>query len=188
MTETAPFRLPSRTRRAGLAATLALLAGLSGCGGVSDKFPPACPRTSILADAAELSRYRSDTGGRDLTDLVLSGRVLAVAGQCQRSEEELLDVVVSARLDLTRGPASTSREEVVPVFVAVSEGNRILDKKIYRIAVKFPANTDRLRMDTDEIHVVLPITRQRSGAAYDLVVGFQLTPDELATNRRRQAR
>lgn len=184
MPEAFSCRLPRRARRAGFAAALALAGGLTGCG-FTDKFPPACPRTSIVAGAADLQRFRPETSGQDLTDLVLNGRITAIAGQCQRSAEDVLEVAVAVRLDLTRGPASTSRVEQVPFFVAVAQGDSILDKRLFQVQAKFPANTDRLRIDSDEIHLSLPITRQKSGAAYDLLVGFQLTPDELATNRRR---
>ncbi len=59
---------------------------------------------------------------------------------------------------------------------------------MFHVRAEFPANTDRLRLNSDEVHLTLPITRERSGASYDMLVGFQLTPDELATNRGRSQR
>jgi hypothetical protein len=180
-------------RRARLAALLIpLVAGLAGCGSANlDKFPPACPRASILGSAANLIRYRADGsggGGQDVTDMVLNGRITGVSGTCERSDEETLNVAATVGLDLTRGPASTSRREDVPFFVAVTQGDQILDKRVFHIRAEFPANTDRLRLSSDEVHLTLPITRERSGASYDMLVGFQLTPDELATNRGRSQR
>ncbi len=178
-------------RRVKLAVLLApLAAALAGCGN-QDKFPPACPRASIVGSAANVTRFRGDAtggGGQDVTDMVFSGRITGVTGTCERSDEETLNVTATIGLESTRGPASTSRTEDVPFFVAVAQGEQILDKRVFHVRADFPANTDRLRLQSDEVHLTLPITRERSGAAYDMLVGFQLTPAELATNRRRDGR
>ena len=87
-----------------------------------------------------------------------------------------------------RGPAMRGRTETVPFFVAVVEGQRILDKQVYRVAATFPANTDRVRITSDPVSLSLPIEPGRTGASYEVLVGFQLTPAELAMNRRRGPR
>ncbi len=166
---------------------LPLFASLAGCGGANtDKFPPSCPRTSIVGSAATLTRYRATAsgGGQDVTDMVLNGRITGVSGTCQRADEGTLDVGATIGLDLMRGPASRSRTEDVPFFVAVTQGEQILDKRVFHVRADFPPNTDRLRLNSDEVHLTLPISPERSGASYDMLVGFQLTPDELAANRR----
>jgi hypothetical protein len=38
------------------------------------------------------------------------------------------------------------------------------------------------------VSLSLPLEPGKSGAAYDLLVGFQLSPEELALNRRRGPR
>lgn len=169
-----------------------VMSGLAGCsGGDVNAFPPACPRASIVGDAADLTRYRSDSagqGGQDLTDMVFDARITGVSGKCVRGDPGTLDVTATVGMELMRGPAMRGRAEDVPFFVAVSEGERILDKQVYRIHAEFPANTDRVRITSENVNVALPVERAKSGAAYDLLVGFQLTPDELAFNRRRGPR
>ncbi|MBV9656067.1 MAG: hypothetical protein JOZ42_16045, partial [Acetobacteraceae bacterium] len=164
-----------QARRFQFAAILPLLACVAGCGlSNEDKFAPACPRTSIIASAADLTRFRADPAagaGEDVTDMVLGGRITGVSGTCQRAEEDTLDVTATVGFDLTRGPASRSRTEDVPFFVAVVQGEQILDKRVFRIRVDFPANTDRQRLTSEEVHLLLPITRAKSGASYDLLVG-----------------
>jgi hypothetical protein len=39
-------------------------------------------------------------------------------------------------------------------------------------------------LQSDEQSLVLPISSAKSGAAYTILVGFQLTPDQLELNRR----
>lgn len=183
-----PFRPPpSRTPLSLL--SLLSLAALAGCSG-SDKnaFAPACPRAAILGDAADLVRYR-DGGGRDLTDLVLAGRILSVSGDCKPGDSpRQLATTMQVAFQVTRGPAMARREGDVSIFVAVSEGDQILDKKLFPVHAMFPSNTDTIRLTTDAIPMVLPISPDKSGAAYALTAGFQLTSEELGQNRSRQGR
>jgi len=164
--------------------TLPLLAACGGGGGES--FPPACPRPSILRDGADLYRYRG--GGRDLTDLVLQGRITGLGGDCKRNGPKEVLATVSVGMDLTRGPAATSRTADVAYFVAVTDGDQVLDKRVYPLRAEFSENTDRLRLSGDTVELHLPVTDTKTAASYQVTVGFQLTPTELDENRRRQNR
>ena len=167
-------------------ACLALL-GLAGCGG-SDlpKFAPACPTTGILRDGADLTRFRG--AGTDLTDMVVDGRVTGLTGKCSLDDLTHLHTVLSVSMDLTRGPAAIGRQADVTYFISVSRGDTILDKRDYTFNVDFPRNTDRVRLTGDQIDLVLPVNDKLSGSAYSVLVGFQLTPEQLAFNRRRGVR
>ncbi len=179
--------MPARPPSARAAVLTLLLAGLAGCGGtVSDKFPPACPRAGVLADAADLTRYRG--GGHDLTDLVLDARITGVSGDCTRADRRQLDVTVTVGMQVVRGPAAAGQPLEVPFFVAVSQGGAVLDKQVYRLSPGFGPNADTVRLTSDPVTISLPIGPDRLGSAYDVVVGFQLTQDELATNRHRGPR
>ena len=168
---------------------LSLLALLTGCSGPDkNTFAPACPRAAILGDAADLVRYR-DGGGRDLTDLVLAGRILGVSGECKPgATARQLTSSMQVSFELTRGPAMGRREADVSIFVVVSEGDQILDKKLFPVRAVFPANIDTVRLTTDPVPMVLPISPEKSGAAYALTAGFQLSPGELELNRSRPTR
>jgi hypothetical protein len=168
--------------RFGLAAALAVPL-LAGCGGAGDEFAPACPRPAILRDANDLQRYRGS--GRDLTDSVLAGRITGISGSCKRDGSNKVAATVSVGMELTRGPAATSRVADIPYFVAVTEGERVLDKQVYTLRAEFPENTDRLRLSGDSVDLALPVTSTKGADAYQVTVGFQLTPTELEANRQR---
>lgn len=174
-----------RRRAAGLPAALALLLPtllVTGCMDDEGEFPPACPQAEILPDAGDLVRYR-DTG-HDLTDLVLRARITGLSGRCTNTKQAtVLRTQVSVGMDVTRGPAAHGREAALAYFVAVTEGERVLDKRVFPLHVEFPPNTDRVRLTGAEVDLSLPTPRGRSGAAYRVVVGYQLTPQELAENR-----
>ena len=171
-----------------LLAVLGACGGAAGCGGaVSDRFPPACPHAGILADAADLTRYRAGAGGHDLTDMVLDGRITGVSGVCSRNGRDT-DVTVAVSMQLARGPAAGARATEVPFFVAVSRNGEVLDKQIYRVVPGFASNADRTRLTTDPVTLTLPTRPSQPGSSFDVVVGFQLTPDQVAFNRRRGPR
>jgi hypothetical protein len=162
---------------------VALLA-LASCGGQDpDRFPPPCPQPSIPRDLGDLHIFRG--AGRDITDNVLDGRITGISGACTRDTTATTVVTLSVGLILTRGPANPSRVADVAYFVAVSDGDTILDKRIYTLRAEFPPNTERLRLEGDEIQLRLPVTAQKTAAAYRVSVGFQLTPAELQINRSR---
>jgi hypothetical protein len=184
--------MPARQPNLGWAPRAALIAALlpllADCGPARNQFAPACPRPSFLADAADLDFYRPGNapgGAHDLTDLVLHGRIVGVNGNCREGDrKDQLATAVNIGVELTRGPAMQGRETDVPVFIAVTDGDTILDKRVYLMHVAFPSNVDRVTLGTGEIDLVLPVSPTRSGAAYAILAGFQLTPDQLAQSRR----
>jgi hypothetical protein len=72
----------------------------------------------------------------------------------------------------------------VPFFLAVTEAGRILDKKVYQTDIVFPPNVDTVTLSSLPVHMVFPVSATKSGAAYTVLAGFQLTQAELAVNRR----
>lgn len=158
---------------------------LASCGSSDDneKFAPPCPVPSIPRDTSDLRRYRG--AGRDITDSVLDGRITGVEGSCARGDRGFVTSTISVGLELTRGPAAPGRINDIAYFVAVSEGDRILDKHVYTLRAEFPANAERLRLSGDEVQLQLPVTASKTAAAYRVSVGFQLTPEELQVNRTR---
>jgi hypothetical protein len=174
--------LPTRLLAAG--AMLAAIA-LGGCS-AKEEFPPACPSLALLADAADLSSY--SPRGRDLTDLVLDARIVTVPATCQRGERGFVDTLLRVTADLVRGPAAPDGNVNVPVFVAVTDNGVVLDKQDFRLVGAFPTNVDRMRLSTPDIVLNLPVTRDKSAAAYKIYIGFILTPEQLELNRSRGPR
>lgn len=167
---------------------------LTGCDSDPDRFAPPCPQPSIPRDLGDLHRFRGigqaggQTAGRDITDSILDGRITGLEGTCVRDTRAVTVATISVGLELTRGPASNTRAADVAYFVAVSDGDAILDKRVYTLHAEFPPNTEHLRLAGDEVELRLPTTEKKTAAAYRVSVGFQLTPAELAANRARPTR
>lgn len=184
-----PSRLPRPATQILLATALALLSGCSGPG--KDEFAPVCPVASPLWQAADLTRYRDEAAAanEDVRDLILTAHIVAIPAKCQPGDKRnQLAADVSITIQLNRGPAMQGREADVPLFLAVAEGDRILDKQVFPQHFVFPTGLDQLTWRSNPIHLVFPISASRTGAAYTVLAGFQLTPAELALNRARAPR
>lgn len=177
--------LPSRHAAAILLAGLPTL--LAGCGSTKDQFPPVCPHADLLRAAADIGRYRDESASatQDIRDLVLAGRITAISGKCQPGDSATqISADVTVGMQFSRGPAMQGREADVPVFLAITAGNEIFTKQIYPVHIVFPPNVDQTTGTIAPVHMVFPVSPTKSGAAYTILAGFQLTEDELAFNRR----
>lgn len=174
--------LMSRSRMARLAAPLALPALLAGCGDGSMKFAPACPQFSLLAEGADLTRFAGQ--GRDVVDRVLEARLTGLDGACRAGRNNDVVTTLKVQAELRRGPAAQGRRAQLPYFVAVLDGERILDRQDFVLEANFPANVDGMRVAGEELELRFPGAAERGAARYRVVVSLQLSQEELAYNRR----
>jgi hypothetical protein len=171
--------MPDRPPKLGWAPCAILFAALlAGCGPKRNEFAPPCPGQAILGNAADYNVYRG--GSNDLTDLVVHARIVGMQGSCREGDKkDQLAVTVQIGVEVTRGPAMAGREADLPIFIAVTEGDTILDKRTAAMRVVFPSNVDRVTMTPGDINLVLPVTRTKSGAVYTILSGFQLSSDQV---------
>lgn len=158
---------------------------LSGCGPGRNEFAPVCPKAELVPELADVTRYAGGGTSHDLTDLIVQGRVVSIQGSCKAgSDKDILAATVQIGITLQRGPAMRGREADIPVFLAVTDSGAVRDKQIFPLHVVFPPNVDRLTMSSPDIDLALPVTRNKTGTAYGIIAGFQLSQSELAANRQ----
>jgi hypothetical protein len=151
-----------------------------------NRTPPACPRASIIGDGASVTKFREGTG-RDLTDVTVQGEIVDVAIECdydRRGVDVALQVAIAAR----RGPADRTRVAEFDYFVAVADPERnILAKEVFRVRFEFPPSQDRSGT-IEEIEPRIPLKNRADGVEYQIIVGFQLAPEEIEWNRSQRPR
>ncbi|MFT8244090.1 hypothetical protein [Roseomonas sp. BN140053] len=175
----------------GLAAT-----GLAGCGGGSTGAPnllanatAPCPRVALLGEAADLTRFRAG-GPRDLSNMELDARLVGFQAKCDYApRRDGLDVTLTLSLSAERGPGATGRTASLPYLVAVVSGDerQVLAREAYAAEVSFPANVNRVQTRGEELSIRIPGSPQEA-AGRTVLLGFVLTPEELALNRQRGTR
>ena len=161
------------------AASIPLL--LYACGG-EDRFAQRiCPRVQVLEYADRLTEFVQGPG-RDLTDVVLNGRLVNFAGECN-VEDDKVELDLTVEFVLERGPANRNREGRFAYFVAIPEFHPAeRGKRVFPVEMKFDSGANRV-LYRDEIAIEIPVTGQRSAPDFNVFMGFQLNRDQLRFNR-----
>lgn len=166
-----------------LVLAFALIVPLAGCSSwFSRKEPPPCPEGAILKDAARKIVYRPGPG-RDITDVVFEATLPRINIAC-RYDDTGVAVDTAVTIVGARGPADTTRRAEVRYFVAVLDpDNAILGKREFQTTLQFPINVDR-GATTEELVQRIPVGKNVSAGNFTIIVGFQLTREELEANRK----
>ena len=160
-------------------------------GGCTDLFgnrapKESCPRISILSDAAQATVFR-DGAGRDLRDVRFQARFGKIAANCD-IEEGRVDMRASIKLVAARGPASTESVGQFTFFVALTDpSDEIIAKKVFESPLEFQAKQQRSGV-IEQIEQVFVLKPGERAVQYSVLVGFQLTRDQLEYNRRNRGR
>ena len=191
-------RLAARLTHRGAVLAVLLLAAplLSGCDTSESKFAPSCPRLALLAEGADLTRFAAAGAGvgagagtgRDVTDRVLEARIAGVEASCRSGRNGDVVAKLKVQADVARGPAARGRSAQVPYFVAVMDGDAVLDRREFVMEANFGPNVDSVRVSASELELRFPQAGDRGASQYRIIVSLQLTEEELAYNRRAATR
>jgi hypothetical protein len=171
--------------RGGLAAVAAVVL-TAGCSVFTKPAQsPPCPRVLLVPGFDEASAWRAGPG-RDPTDLRYRLQIADAQGTC-RYDKDALSVELTVRILAERGPAAAEGGPAdLEYFVALADPQEnILNKAVFKVRVNLPAGQTRASFP-DEIQMPrIPLARRDAGPDYSILLGFQLSPEEAARNRRR---
>lgn len=162
---------------------------LAGCSAASDVkdfvFEPLdtdakCPDSGVVGGIGRVTRF--DGRGTGFVNQTYSATLTEVKSDCSY-ENNGVTVKLSVQTLAELGPAAPGRSVDLPYFVAVTDKqDKIVAKKVFSNTVSFAGNQNRGGgIDTLTEHV--PLTKPRDGETYHVILGFQLSQDELAYNR-----
>ncbi len=179
----------------GVVLGLAMAGLLAGCGNSSrnplDASSAPCPRIAILADGADLTRFR-DGRSRDLTAMVADARISGFQARCDYASRDrrALDVRVTPSFEAERGPAAEGRVVDLPWFVALSDANdtTVLERIAGTTRLTFAPNTTHATGTGRTVQLTLPLAEGQRAQDYIVRLSFQLTREEVALNRQRGPR
>jgi hypothetical protein len=183
---------------AGFNRSLSALAGLLMLAGCSALTTPvnttqaACPRIALLAEGADLTRFRPGATRGDLTAMVADARIAGFDATCDYADRarSALNVRVTPRFAAERGPAAEGRTLDLPWFVALTdaEDSAVLDRQGFTTRITFGPNVARTSATGQTARLALPLGEGRTAGTYTVRLSLQLTPEELALNRARGPR
>lgn len=168
-----------------VAAALSVAAvGLSGCA-VLDSGEPLtiCPPTAILDDAGEIVRY-TKTPPTGPGDLAYTTRMKYISGVCDVGEDEVV-MELSTAMEATRGPANKTGEISFTYFVAIlGKDKKILTRTKFPMIARFQKRETKLDF-ADAVTVTIPRKKGDMPKDYVVYLGFEMSPEELANNRKK---
>ncbi len=155
-------------------APLFALAALAAC---ADEQKPIlyCPKVAVLSQASHVTR--SANGQNDLGAMIFDARVTGVAGACKTIGKHRAMLTFRIGFAATSGPAATASQAQLTYFIALTQGDTIIDKKLYPVKFDFANGATQAVATTTPIRIELP-NAPRS-AAQQILVGFQMSPAEM---------
>lgn len=176
---TKPTRVDCR-RAAVMGAVLGAVALTAGCSSSKKEDVLNCPLVEAVPDADLYPDFGRGTG-RAVTDVIVGGKITSVKSSCKREAHGIaVDALVS--ISSTRiGPLIKSAN--LPYFVVVTDINHdVLAQEAFNLKVDFFPG-ENFRSYEEPITVHIPVKSANAGGDYAVVVGFQLTKDQMDFNR-----
>ncbi len=155
--------------------------GVAACGGDKNS-RVVCPQVGILYDASRVTEFVP--GGEPTLENVTYDAEIGDARISCKYDGDIVKSKVSFTLDMRAGPAAREDKHEFKYFVAVTELNsRILSKKVYSVEAKFDPETRRVVVTKDVGGLKVNYKRLGRSDLYEILVGWELTPEQLAYNR-----
>lgn len=162
-------------------AALAAVAVLAGCSTAIQ----VCPVPAILSDTATYTAFRPGTTP-DLANELYSVSLINADTDCRYTART---GNVRSSLDLTfratRAPSADRARYTVPYFVVAHEGAKIFTKRLFNLTFEFApgASTTTINQSPDE--TTIHVENGKLPWNYQLISGFQLTPEQIAYNKQK---
>jgi len=142
-----------------------------------------CPYVKVLYDAARYVDFKDNVEGS--AAVRYSGEIQNISSICSYKADEPITVKARMLFEFGRGPQAPSRSTTYRYWVAVTDRNHaVLDKTTFAIPVAFPVGQDRVALTQDISRIVIPRKDSNvSGANFEVLIGFEVTPQMAAFNR-----
>lgn len=170
---------------AGIAAVGLLV--LTGCESVTETLSPTpnlgpCPVAAALFDASRLVELY---GPETWENVGFTGEVTAVRSSCRYKNDDPITMELEIDFALGRGEAAQGSSRQYPYFVSVTRRNiAVIEQASFAFDVTFPPGADVMRKTVKIDQIVIPRAQpDLIGTNFEVLVGFELTPEQVAWNR-----
>jgi hypothetical protein len=141
-----------------------------------------CPYVKVLYDAA---RYLDFEGGVEKTsEARYTGEINGVASDCAYKGDQPITVSMIIGFSLGKGPKAPASNTTYRYWVAVTERDKaVLAKEYFDLPVSFDSAESVKTVATRLDNIVIPRAAQTvSGSNFEILVGFDVTPQMAAFN------
>jgi hypothetical protein len=144
-----------------------------------------CPLMGALYETSRLVEFQ-DPNAQRYANIAFTGEVQGVRGLCRYVGEAPIVMSIEVDMAFGRGPAARTNERAYTYWVAVvrRSSGLPLAKQYYTVDVRFPSGEDVMATTQTIEGIVIPrANADISGENFEVMVGFELTEDQLAFNR-----
>ena len=117
--------------------------------------------------------------------MIFSGELEGVSARCAYQGAEPIVVDLMPTFSFGRGPQATTSTRPFQYWVAVTARNKsVLSKQYLTVTPQFKAGSDRVVVAGEQTQITIPrLNDQVSGANFEILVGFDITPQMAEFNR-----
>src|SRR5262249_31664023 len=148
-------------------------------------FTTPCPASAVLADAAVVTKLKPGSPvQRDPANVLFTAEMAQPMLACNYDREaNKLSVDISFGIRASRGAAAAGPDPRLPFFIAIVDvDNNVVSKKLFQAEPAMGGKAQNIFTENVNKFVV-PLAMDKRPADYEILTGFQLTPEELAYNR-----
>jgi len=161
---------------------------LAACGALKKRVSYPCPNVLILQDGKKLTNFKTGSR-RDVTDILFQAEILNFQGSCnyeKRSGKWETQVDLIVRFLITQGNTTNFSTTQFKYFVVITGlENRVHGKSVFPVVGTFKEKRSTLLYE-DSIRLRIPLDEPTMGEKLRIVLGMQLSPEELQYNREKQ--
>ncbi len=142
-----------------------------------------CPIMGVLYDAARVVEFKQPE--ERFASVGYTAEMRGVRGLCRYVGGEPIELALQIDMAFGRGPMAEGQVHTYRYWVAVTRLDVApLAKQYFDIEVRFPPGADRVSGSEVFEKIIIPRANETiSGANFEVLVGFDLTPEQLAFNR-----
>lgn len=148
--------------------------------------PGPCPSALALYDAHRVVELTEQPATID--SVGFTGEINGVRSLCRYYELEPITANLEIDFGFGRGPAAQGNEHTYTYFVAVTRRDSVvIHREEFPITVRFEPGQDRVFLTETLDRISIPRARETtSGSNFEIIVGFDLTPEQIEWNRAGQ--
>jgi hypothetical protein len=154
---------------------------LASCAWFDKKPQKICPQVAIVRELERISDYGTEAA--DPKALVASAVMRKVVGGCDYKDDGV-DVTYELTVAASKGPRLGGDRVGFPFFVSIVDPDRkILAKELMTADFTFHGD-DKKAEHEESLHVFIPMPKDAEGANYQVLMGFQLTEQQIKDIRQ----
>ena len=141
-----------------------------------------CPAAASLYEAQRIVML--DGNGEQYPNIEYTGEINGVRLFCRYVDDNPIEAQLEIDFAFGKGPAATGNSQNYNYFVAVTRTNRaVISKETFPINVTFERGSDISVREEKIGRIVIPRADETiSGANFEIIVGFELTPEQREFN------